>query len=102
MAEKKIVQEADKAEVVIAKAKDFWERNSKTISIVLGAVVLLVVGFFVYQNYFQKPREEKAADLMFRAEEYFRMDSVHLALNGDGQNAGFLKIIQNYGNTDAG
>ena len=38
---------------------------------------------------------------MFKAEEYYRKDSVNLALNGDGQNPGFLRIISRYGGTDA-
>ncbi len=39
---------------------------------------------------------------MFKAEEYYRLDSLKPALNGDGINAGFLKIINNYGGTKAG
>ncbi len=38
---------------------------------------------------------------MYKAEEYYRMDSVNLALNGDGQHLGFLKVISRYGGTDA-
>ena len=38
---------------------------------------------------------------MFKAEDYFRMDSAKLALNGDGQYMGFLKIIDKFGGTDA-
>lgn len=103
MAEKKIVQDtSDNAEVMIAKAKDFWERNSKTISVVLVVVVLGISGFFIYRNYVQKPREEKATEAMFKAEEYYRMDSVNLALRGDGQYFGFLKVIDKYGGTKAG
>jgi tetratricopeptide (TPR) repeat protein len=102
MAEKKTVQETDRAEVVIAKAKDFWERNSKVISIVFAVVVLGVGGYFVYSNFIQKPKEEKATDNIFKAEEYYRMDSTRLALQGDGQYLGFLKIIDKYGSTDAG
>jgi len=103
MAEKKIVQDsADNAEVMIAKAKDFWERNSKAISVVLVVVVLGISGFFIYRNYVQKPKEEKATEAMFKAEEYYRMDSVNLALKGDGQYFGFLKVIDKYGGTEAG
>jgi tetratricopeptide (TPR) repeat protein len=38
---------------------------------------------------------------MFKAEEYYRTDSVKLALNGDGQYDGFLKVINKYSGTDA-
>jgi tetratricopeptide (TPR) repeat protein len=103
MAEKKIVQDsADSAEVVIARAKDFWERNSKVISIAFVVVILVVGGYFVYTNYIQKPKEEKATEAMFKAEEYYRMDSVNLALKGDGQYLGFIKVIDKYSGTDAG
>ena len=101
MAEKKIVQEAS-SEQVVARARDFWQRNSKIISIVFVVVILGVAGYFGYKNYIQKPKEEKAVDASFRAEAYYRMDSVNLALRGDGQNLGFLKIIDKYGSTDAG
>lgn len=102
MAEKKIVQDGDSAEVVIARARDFWQRNSKVISIVFAVVILGVGGYFVYKNYVQKPKEEKAVEAMFKAEEYYRMDSVNLALKGDGQSLGFLKVIDKYGSTEAG
>ncbi|RYY40552.1 MAG: hypothetical protein EOO08_05330 [Chitinophagaceae bacterium] len=44
----------------------------------------------------------KASDAAFRAEEYFRMDSLRLALNGDGVNPGFAKIADKYSGTRAG
>lgn len=102
MAEKKNVQNVDSGEVIVAKAKDFWTRNSKVI-LGIGIVLLLAVGgFYFYKNYVVKPKEEKAADAIFKAEEYYRIDSIRLALNGDGQNLGFLRIIDRYGSTDAG
>ena len=102
MAEKKHVQETDSAEMIIAKAKDFWERNSKIIMIVAGAIILLGGGYLGYKYLIQKPKEDKAAQAIFKAEEYYRMDSVNLALNGDGQYPGFLTVIRKYGGTDAG
>ncbi len=101
MSDKKHVQEKESSEVVIEKAKDFWTRNSKPI-LGIGLVLLLAVaGFYIYKNYFQKPKEEKAADAMYKAEDYFRRDSLKLALNGDGQNIGFLRVIDRYSGTDA-
>jgi len=101
MAETTIVQEPNNDQVV-AKARDFWARNSKII-LGVGLVLLLAVGgFYVYKHFFQGPKEEKAAEAMFKAEYYYRIDSVQLALNGDGQYQGFLKIISNYGGTKAG
>jgi tetratricopeptide (TPR) repeat protein len=102
MADKKHVQDADSSDIIVAKAKDFWIRNSKVILGVGSTLLVLVIGFYVYKNFFVKPREEKATDELFRAEEYYRLDSLNLALNGDGQYLGLLKVISRYGNTDAG
>ena len=102
MADKKTVQDADNSQLVLDKAKDFWVRYSKAISVICVVVVLGVGGYFIYKNYVQKPKEIKSVDAMFRAEEYYRMDSLNLALRGDGQNFGFLKVIDKYGGTDGG
>ncbi len=45
--------------------------------------------------------EKEAHGQMFVAEQYFEKDSFNLALNGDGNNWGFLKIIDEYGATKA-
>lgn len=100
MSDKKNVQEVENNEVV-TRAKDFWSRNSKVILGVGTALLLLVGGFYVYQHFFKGPKEIKAADAMYKAESYFRIDSVNLALNGDGRNPGFIKIMNTYSGTDA-
>lgn len=84
------------------KAQQFWNKNSKYIVYGFAAIVLLVGGYIVYQNYFKDPEEQKASEAMWRAEEFYRADSVRLALNGSGANQGFLKIISKYGGTKAG
>lgn len=101
MADNKNVQESRHDEIVIAKAKDFWSKFSKPIMVVSAIIIVAVGGWYVYKNYFMKPKEEKAVEAMFKAEEYYRMDSVNLALNGDGLYDGFLKIISKYSGTDA-
>jgi tetratricopeptide (TPR) repeat protein len=100
MADKKNVN-LDSGEVAVAKAKDFWTRNNKPILIVLAVVILVAGGWLIYKNFFQAPKEAKAAEAMYKAEEYYRMDSLNLALNGDGQHMGFLRVISRYGGTDA-
>lgn len=101
MSDKKNVQEFDE-QVAIAKAKDFWTRYGKLTTAISVAVILLAGGWYAWQNFVKKPKEAKAVEAMFRAEEYYRMDSVNKALNGDGQYWGFLKVIDQYGGTKAG
>lgn len=102
MSDKKIVQGQDSGEVVIAKAKDFWGKYGKVLSIASIVVILAIGGWYGYQNFIKGPKEAKAEEAIFKAEEYFRLDSVNLALNGDGQYLGFLKISDKYSGTAAG
>ena len=100
MSDKKIVT-GDTGEVVIAKAKDFWSRNSKAIMIACGAIIVLAGGWLIYKNYVKAPKNIKASEALYKAEEYYRMDSCNLALNGDGQHMGLLRVISRYSGTDA-
>jgi tetratricopeptide (TPR) repeat protein len=100
MAEKNVM--AHENEQIIAKAQDFWTRYQKQITVVLAVLVLGVGGWYAYKNFIVKPNTEKAVDAMFKAEEYYRMDSLQKALNGDGINWGFVRVIKEYGGTDAG
>ena len=101
MAVKKNLTEYENEEI-IAKAQDFWTRYQKQITIALTVVVLAIAGWFGYRNFIVKPKAEKAIDAMFKAEEYYRMDSLQKALNGDGINWGFVRVIKEYGGTKAG
>jgi TolA-binding protein len=78
-----------------------WDKYGKQIGYALLAVVVLVGGYFAYKNLVSEPNEKKAVEAMFRAEEYYRMDSTKLALNGDNVNSGFLKIMSKYSGTKA-
>jgi hypothetical protein len=85
----------------VDRTQEFWSKRSKQISIGLIAVVVLVGGYLAYNSFIKEPNQQKAEEVMFRAEEYFRMDSLDKALNGDGISQGFLRIISKYGGTDA-
>jgi TolA-binding protein len=89
-------------ERVVAGAQQFWSKNSKAILIALAVIVLGVGGFFAYNYFVKGPEELKASEAVWKAEEYFRNDSAKLALNGDGINQGFLKVISKYGGTKTG
>lgn len=86
----------------VETAKHFWERNSKFITYVVVALVVVVGGWFAYKNYFVAPEEQKAEELIWKAQTYFGVDSFAKALNGDGQTQGFLRVISRHGGTKAG
>lgn len=85
------------------KATGFYEQNQKIILGVLGALVLIVGGWFIYTNMIQQPKEEKAMAQMWMAQNQFEQDSFQQALeNPGGGHAGLLQIIKDYGGTKAG
>jgi len=83
------------------KSADFVKNNQKQITAFLVVLVLALGGYFGYMELYQKPREVKAADAMFTAENYFSQDSSNLVLNGDATNKGVLYIIKNFSGTKA-
>jgi tetratricopeptide (TPR) repeat protein len=104
MVKKKDVTEEriEAVEEALSKSEMFIEKNQKILTIILGAIILVFVLFFGYKKYIQTPKEKEAQTAMFNAEYYFDQDSVNLALNGDGENYGFLDIIDDYGSTKSG
>ena len=102
MTETQSVLDRDDNQVTVERARDFWSRNSRTILIISGAIILFSIGYLVYKYLILLPKEQKSIEAIYKAEEYYRADSLNVALNGDGVNPGFLKVIDNYGGTDAG
>lgn len=89
-------------EEALSKSEQFIEQNQKVITYIVGGLIVIVLLFFGYRKFIQHPKEKAAEQAMFRAEYYFDEDSLKLALNGDGENFGFLDIIDEYGTTKAG
>jgi tetratricopeptide (TPR) repeat protein len=58
--------------------------------------------YYGYRNYFQEPLELEAQQEIFMAQKFFEQDSLNLALNGQGENLGFVDIADEYGSTKAG
>src|SRR5579863_9381370 len=101
MSEIKNPAHLDEEKNVIAEAQQFWEKYNKPLIYGLTVIVLIVGGYLGYKYLVQDPNEKKAEESMFRAEEYYRIDSLKLALNGDNINAGFIKVISKYSGTKA-
>ena len=85
----------------IDKLKRFQDSYGRKTAIGLSVVLILILGYFGYKQFILDPKEKQASEAMFRAEDYFRADSIRLALNGDAVNAGFVKIINRYSGTKA-
>lgn len=85
----------------LERAQGFWQKFQKPVLIIVTAVVLVVGGWYGYNEYILKPKEEKAADALFKAQQHFAMDSSNLVLNGDGQSRGVLYVLKNFSGTKA-
>jgi tetratricopeptide (TPR) repeat protein len=107
MAENKSTQISEEGEV-LQKAVSFWETYNKKIIYAGAAIIVTIVGWFMYVNYVREPRENDAAEQIFPAENLFgkmaaagfNKDSVNKVLNGgelDGKKiTGLLKVISQY------
>jgi tetratricopeptide (TPR) repeat protein len=88
-----------KVEEALSKSEQFIESNQKLLTIIIGVIVVVVLIFFGFKRFYMAPREQEAKEQMYMAQQYFEMDSLNLALNGDGMYPGFLKIIDDYSMT---
>lgn len=92
----------EKIESALGKTEKFLQDYSKQLLTALIVVLVLVGGYFGYVHLIAQPRAEKAAENMFVAEQLFAQGDFETALNGDGNNPGFLEITDNYGGTRPG
>ncbi|MBL7767196.1 MAG: tetratricopeptide repeat protein [Chitinophagaceae bacterium] len=96
-----IVDDIPTAEDRLKGVESWYQTNSKMVNYVLIGILAVVAGYFAYTKFYNGPRLQKSNDAIFRAQTYFSMDSLNWALNGDGNNFGFLKIIDKYSGTPA-
>ncbi|CAN5869906.1 hypothetical protein BH11BAC4_BH11BAC4_26040 [soil metagenome] len=99
---------------VVIRARGFWDKYSKPIIYIGSAIILAIGGWYAYQNFYVAPKEKKASELIFPAENLFdkmgntgfNKDSVNTVLNGGSLEGakvtGILSIINNYGGTETG
>lgn len=86
----------------LMKSEAFAMKYRKAIIIAVAAIIIAVVGGFLYKAYVAQPREEKASTALAKGQEYFDAEQFDKALKGDGAGyVGLLNIISDYSSTDA-
>jgi tetratricopeptide (TPR) repeat protein len=88
-------------EETLTKTEQFLEQNYKLLIYILGALVVLVGIFWLARMYVMN-RNDEAQSQMYQAERYLEIDSLNLALYGDGNYLGFLDIADDYKLTRTG
>ena len=79
----------------LSRVEQQIEKYKVLILSAVGAVAIAVAAYFGIQI-LKENQDEKAQKLMFQAQFYFESDSLDLALQGDGNNYGFLSIIDEF------
>ncbi len=87
---------------IIGKTEAFFEKNQKVVLGVFSTVLVLVLAGFLIYKFYLVPREAQAAEALFPAQNWYAMDSLDKALNGDGKNGGFIDVADEYGSTKPG
>ncbi len=88
-------------EHTLTRTEHFLEENYKILLIGL-AVIISLVGIGWLGKLYLGQRNDEAQSQMYQAERYLEIDSLNLALNGDGNYLGFLEIAKDYKFTNAG
>jgi tetratricopeptide (TPR) repeat protein len=88
-------------EETLTRTEQFLEKNYKALLIGLG-VIIVIVGIGWLAKQYLNNKNDEAQSQMYQAERYLEMDSLSLALNGDGNYLGFLDIANEYKFTNTG
>ena len=104
MAKKKDQKEETIVDVqeVYTKTEMFVDKYRKPLTSVILVIVVLIIGYFAYDKLYIEPREKQASEEMWKAEQYFMMDSLDLAMYGDDTYPGFQDISEQYSGTVQG
>jgi tetratricopeptide (TPR) repeat protein len=88
-------------EQTLSKTEQYLEENYKVLLTGLGVIVFIVASIWLGKILLSK-RNDEAQSQIFQAERYFEMDSLRLALYGDGNYLGFSDVAKSYRFTKTG
>jgi len=87
---------------VIGKTEMFIENNKRTLLIVVGVIVVVIVAFCLYNFWYVPSQEKEAENELFAAQQYFAQEDYTKALKGDGKHQGLITISEDYSSTKQG
>lgn len=85
-------------EAAVSSVEQFFKNNGKTFWTIVAAIVVIGLGILCYTKFIYQPKCAEAMKMMYPAELSFQQGEWEIALNGDGNNLGFVDIINEYGN----
>lgn len=95
-----VIKKEENAEAVVnavSKTDEFFNKNKKLLIGILTAVIVIAAGSYCFYKFYWQAAVEEARSQMVIAENNFNAENWDAALNGDGDNLGFIQIIDQYG-----
>ncbi|MDR2847740.1 MAG: tetratricopeptide repeat protein [Bacteroidales bacterium] len=92
----KVEERVEGVEHALTSAEQFLESYQKQIVWAVGVILAAVVIYMAFQRFYVEKKTVEAAEQMFPAEQAYESEEWNLALDGDGNNPGFLEIIDDY------
>ncbi|MBP5548778.1 MAG: hypothetical protein J6X58_07825 [Bacteroidales bacterium] len=91
----------------VSKSEQFIEKNQKAILAVVIGIVVIIFAIFGIRKFVTEPRQQKANEALFVAEQFITQGDFYSALYGDTTatdkySVGLLKVIDKYSSTKAG
>ena len=102
MSKKRNKKQVNEFDETLAASRSFFERNKKAILYGGGGLLAIIIIALLVHQFYITPRNLHAQESIFPAQQAFLDGNYEKALNGDGENMGFLSVADEYKNTKAG
>ena len=86
----------------LSKTEQFIEDNKNVLISIIGAIIIVFLFIYGYNNFYKKPLNKKAQNQLFIGEQYFEKGEFQAALNGTENYIGLINIIEKYASTQSG
>ncbi len=91
---------ANQEKDILGSITGWYEQRKDLINKILIGVLIVVLAIFAYNRFYVEPRNEKAKNAMYLAEQFFIDGNFEMALNGQGPTAlGFNSLMKKYSGT---
>jgi len=91
----------DSLDALFIQAVDFFEKN-KTSLIAVGLAIVIASSGLIFSNHQTAKQNQEAANLLAKIQPAYEAENYQMAIYGEGDTDGLLKIANDYGNTNLG
>lgn len=102
MSKKNVKVEKNEFDEALAASVTFYDKHKNAIIYGGGGFIAAVILALVINQFYIVPRNNKANESIYAAEQLFLAGDYEKALNGEGETMGFLAVADEFGSTKAG